>query len=49
MSASASAGRRSGSSWRRDSPVAAALEYAGAARALGAADTVQDAIADLRD
>ena len=32
-----------------DSPVAAALEYAGAARALGAADTVQDAIADLRD
>lgn len=32
-----------------DSPVAAALEYAGAARALGAAVTVQDAIADLRD
>jgi anti-sigma B factor antagonist len=32
-----------------DSPVAAALEYAGAARALGAADSVEDAIADLRD
>ena len=32
-----------------DSPVAAALEYAGASRALGAAETVQDAIAGLRD
>ena len=32
-----------------DSPVAAALGYAGAVRALGAAETVQDAIADLRD
>jgi anti-anti-sigma factor len=32
-----------------DSPIAAALEYAGASRALGAADTVQAAIADLRE
>jgi anti-sigma B factor antagonist len=32
----------------RDSPVAATLEYAGAAQALGAAETLQDAIADLR-
>ena len=32
-----------------DSPVAASLQYAGVARALGAADTVQAAIADLRD
>jgi anti-anti-sigma factor len=32
-----------------DSPIATALEYAGAAEALGAADTLQDAIAGLRD
>jgi anti-sigma B factor antagonist len=32
-----------------DSPIAAALEYAGAARALGAAGTVRDAISDLED
>jgi anti-sigma B factor antagonist len=31
------------------SPIATALQYAGAARALGAADTLQDAISDLED
>ena len=31
-----------------DSPIAATLQYADAARSLGAADTLQDAIADLQ-
>jgi hypothetical protein len=33
----------------RDSPIATTLEYAGVRGAIAMADTVQDAIADLRD